>query len=73
MPIPFDPAEFAMLMNNGYFGVSDDKLEEIAETMYQQRLSINDAAWACDIDPGNLTASDKAAIREYYDALDEDE
>ena len=73
MPIPFDPAEFAMLMNNGYFGVSDDKLEEIAETMYQQRLSINDAAWACDIDPGNLTASDKAAIREYYDALEEDE
>ena len=73
MPIPFDPAEFAMLMNNGYFGVSDDKLEEIAETMYQQRLSINDAAWACDIDPGNLTASDKAAIREYCDALEEDE
>ena len=73
MPIPFDPAEFAMLMNNGYFGVSDDKLEEIAETMYHQRLSINDAAWACDIDPGNLTASDKAAIREYYDALEEDE
>ena len=73
MPIPFDPAECAMLMNNGYFGVSDDKLEEIAETMYHQRLSINDAAWACDIDPGNLTASDKAAIREYYDALDEDE
>lgn len=73
MPIPFDPAEFAMLMNNGYFGVSDDKLEEIAETMYQQRLSLYDAAWACDIDPGNLTASDKAAIREYYDALDEDE
>ena len=73
MPIPFDHAEFAMLMNNGYFGVSDDKLEEIAETMYQQRLSLNDAAWACDIDPGNLTASDKSAIREYYDALDEDE
>ena len=73
MPLPFDPAEFAMLMNNGYFGVSDDKLEEIAETMYQQRFSLNDAAWECDIDPGNLTASDKATIREYYDALEEDE
>ena len=69
MPVPFASAEFAMLQNNGYFGASDDKLEEIAETMYQQRLSLYDAAWACDIDPGNLTASDKAAIREYYDLL----
>ena len=72
MPIPFDPVEFAMLQTNGYFGVSDDKLEEIAETMYQQGLSLNDAAWACDIDPGNLTASDKASIREYYDEMEED-
>ncbi len=68
-PFPFDPAEFAMLQNNGYFGVSDDKLEEIAETMYQDGLSLSQAAWACDIDPGHLTASDKATIREYYDSL----
>ena len=73
MKMPFDPAELAMLINNGTFGVSDDKLEEIAETMHQQRLSLNDAAWACDIDPGNLTASDKAVIRDYYDEPDDDE
>lgn len=73
MPLPFDPVELAMLTNNGYFGVSDDKLEEIAETMHQQGISLFDAAWECDIDPGNLTASDKAAIREYYDTLEEDE
>ena len=65
----FDPAEFAMLMSNGYFGVSDVKLQEIAESMYQEGLSLTQAAWACDIDPSNLTASDKAAIREYYDLL----
>ena len=73
MPIPFAPAEFAMLQTNGYFGVSDDKLEEIAETMYQDGLSLSQAAWACDIDPGNLTASDKATIREYYDSLEDEE
>ena len=73
MPIPFDPAEFAMLQTNGYFGVSDDKLEEIAETMYQNGVSLSEAAWACDIDPGNLTSSDKAAIREYCDSLEDDE
>ena len=72
MPLPFDPAEFAMLQSNGYFGVSDDKLEEIAETMYQDGLSLSQAAWACDIDPGNLTASDKATIREYYDSLQDE-
>ena len=73
MNLPFDPAELAMLINNGTFGVTDDKLEEIAETMHRQGMSLFDAAWACDIDPGNLTASDKAAIRDYLDALDEDE
>lgn len=71
MPLPFDPAEFAMLQTNGYFGVSDDKLEEIAETMYHSGLSLTKAAWECDIDPANLTASDKATIREYYDSLGE--
>ena len=68
----FDPAEFAMLQTNGYFGVSDDKLDKIAETMYRDGLSLSQAAWACDIDPGNLSASDKASIREYCDSLQDE-
>ncbi|MBO4838286.1 MAG: hypothetical protein J5493_02825 [Lachnospiraceae bacterium] len=73
MKLPFDPTEFTILMSNGYFGVSDDKLEEIAEVMYQNGLSMSDAAWGCDIDPANLSASDKAAIMEHKRSLEEDE
>ena len=73
MNLPLDPTELAMLMNNGYFGVSDDILQEIAETMRQHGLSLSGAAWACDIDPGNLSASDESQIREYYRELEEEE
>lgn len=69
--IPYiDPAEFAMLMNNGYFGVSEDKLRKIAENMYYSGLSLSDAAWACDIDPGNLSSADIEAIRDHYESLE---
>ena len=73
MSSSFDPAEFAMLMNNGYFGVPDEKLEEIAKIMQYQGLDLSRAAWSCDIDPANLTAKDRAAIREYFDSEDEEE
>ena len=70
MPPFIDPAEFAMLMNNGYFGVSDEKLRKIAETMVYSGLSLSDAAWECDIDPGNLSAEDIEAIRDHYESLE---
>lgn len=56
-----------MLQSNGYFGVSDDKLEEIAETMCREGLDLMRAACACDIDLSTLTDSDKAPIRKYSD------
>ena len=67
---PFiDPAEFAMLMNNGYFGVSEDKLTEIAKTMYYSGLGLEEAAWECDIDPANLSNRDIHKIRLYFEEL----
>ena len=72
MILPIDPAEFAMLMSNGYFGVPDDKLKDIAETMHRRRVDLNEAAWECDIDPANLTDSDRAAVREYCDLLEDE-
>ncbi len=63
MPTPFDPTEFAMLSDTGYFGVPDNKLEEIAEEMRGGKALFN-AAWDCGIDPANLTSDDKRAIRE---------
>ena len=63
MPIPFDPAEFAMLHDTGYFGVPADKLEEIADEVRGGKALFN-AAWDCGIDPANLTAEDARTIRE---------
>ena len=68
--LPFDPAELAMLHGTGYFGVPDDKLEEIAEELSSQGITdpswgaIREAAWACGIDPANLTSADLDEIRE---------
>lgn len=70
---PFiDPAEFAMLMNNGYFGVSENILTEIAKTMYHSGLALEEVAWECDIDPANLSAEDMQKIRLYFERLSEE-
>ena len=69
MSLPFDPTELAMLVNNGFFGVPEEKLEEIAETMNDRGLDLWHAAWACDIDPANLTGEDKEKIREYLEDM----
>ena len=69
MPYPFDPAEFAMLNETGFFGVSAGRLEEIAEEMRLGK-SLYDAAWDCGTDPANLTAEDRRTIREL---LEEDD
>lgn len=60
---PFDPTELAYLHGTGYFGVPADKLEEIAAEI-RAGESLFHAAWNCGIDPDNLTAEDRAAIRE---------
>ena len=72
MPLPFDPVELAYLHGTGYFGVPEDKLEEIARGMERGR-SLRDAAWDCGIDPDNLTPEDIAAIRERLEDGDEEE
>ena len=69
MPLGFDPAELAMLVNTGYFGVPEEKLEEIAETMQGRGLDMWHAAWECDIDPANLTGEDKEKIRGYLEEM----
>lgn len=62
----FDPVEFAILNDTGFFGVPDEKLEEIAETMRSGR-DLFRAAWDCGIDPANLTDEDRARIRDLLD------
>ena len=69
MPLPFDPVEFTILQETGYFGVSPDKLEEIADGIRAGKPLFN-AAWDCGIDPANLRPEDTQAIR---DCLDEEE
>ena len=59
----FDPVEFAILNDTGFFGVPEEKLEEIAEVMQSGR-DLSGAAWDCGIDPANLTGEDLARIRE---------
>lgn len=59
----FDPVEFALLHDTGFFGVPEEKLEEIAEAMQSGR-DLSGAAWDCGIDPANLTDDDLARIRE---------
>ncbi len=61
-PLPFDPVELAMLHGTGYFGVPEDKLEEIADGV-RAGMSLADAAWDCGIDPDNLTREDLDTIR----------
>ena len=70
-PIPFDPAELAMLHDTGYFGVSSDKLEEIADEM-QSGKDLFDAAWDRGIDPANLSSADRRTIRDLLDDEDDD-
>ena len=70
-PFPFDPAELAMLHDTGYFGVSSDKLEEIADEM-QSGKSLFDAAWGCGIDPANLSAKDTRSIRDLLEDEEDD-
>ena len=69
MPLPFDPTELAMLTNNGYFGVPEDRLIEIVNMMAFGNMDMFSAAWACDIDPANLDAGDYALIQGYYEAI----
>ena len=69
MPLGFDPVELAMLVNNGFFGVEEEKLEEIAETMHYRGLDLWKAAWECGIDPANLTGEDKEKIRGYLEEM----
>ena len=70
MPLPFDPAELAMLTSTGFFGVSEEMLNEIAEEMGRQGLSspsgalFDEICWDLGIDPANLTREDKAALCE---------
>ena len=59
----FDPVEFAILNDTGFFGVPEEKLEEIAEAMQSGR-DLFRAAWDCGIDPANLTDEDRARIRD---------
>ena len=59
----FDPVEFALLHDTGFFGVPEEKLEEIAEVMQSGR-DLSGAAWDCGIAPANLTGEDLARIRE---------
>ena len=71
IPIPFDPAELAMLHETGYFGVSSDKLEEIADEM-QSGKDLFDAAWDRGIDPANLSSEDRRTIRDLLNDEDDD-
>lgn len=66
MDASFDPVEFGLLHGTGFFGVPEEKLEEIAEAI-QSGSSLFEAAWDCGIDPANLTAEDRARIRELLD------
>ena len=59
----FDPVEFAILNDTGFFGVPEEKLEEIAEALRSGR-ELSKAAWDCGIDPANLTDEDLARIRD---------
>ena len=68
MSLPFDPVELAMLHGTGYFGVPEEKLEEIAAELRCGK-TLFDAAWDCGIDPDNLTKDDLNTIR---DLLEED-
>lgn len=72
MSLPLDPVQFAMLSDTGFFGVSSDKLEEIAEEI-RSGCSLFDAAWNCGIDPANLRSEDLSAIRSLAESDDEDE
>ena len=72
--LPFDPVELAMLQGTGYFGVSKDSLEEIAEELFARGdRNLYAAAWACGIDPDNLTKKDVRTIRSYLTDLEEEE
>ncbi len=72
MPLPFDPVELAFLHGTGYFGIPEEKLEEIADEV-RSGQSLFDACWACGIDPANLTREDGRAIRELLDWDEDDE
>ncbi len=75
MPLPFDPVELAMLHGTGYFGIPEEKLEEIADVLRAEGCSpagraLSEACWDCGIDPANLTREDVETLREL---LGEDE
>lgn len=69
MPLPFDPVELAMLHGTGYFGIPEEKLEEIADTLRAEGCrpagqALSEAWWDCGIDPANLTREDVETLRE---------
>ena len=64
--LPFDPAELAMLHETGYFGVSPERLEEIAAEI-RRGEPLFDAAWSCGTDPDNLSEEDIACLRHMLD------
>ena len=76
---PFDPAEFAMLMENGYFGVSDNKIDEIVDSLFIAGVSrlnkddLFDAAWDNGIDPDNLSLDDIREIRHRLEERNDDD
>ncbi len=66
MPNPFDLDDFIIQSETGFFGVSNNKLNEIAGKI-RRGSSLHDAAWKCGIDPANLTEDDAEKIRDLVD------
>lgn len=68
MPLPFDPAELAMLTDNGFLGVTREMKEAIAEELDSQGFTrimeddLTEACWSCGVDPTNLDQSDISEI-----------
>ena len=64
MRLPFDPAELAVLEDNGFLGVTDAMKEAIAATLKSRGFTdlteeaLKEACWHCHVDPGNLTEQD---------------